>query len=412
MRIAIIGCGPAGLSAAIALHDNQFDVTLFDQFDTPGPVGSGLMLQPTGLAVLEAPGLRDQAEQLGQRIDGMLGKLATNGKTVLDIRYKALDESLYGVAIHRASLFQILFDAVNARGIPVVTGQTITSVTQTDIFATPVSDTQPATQPTNKYDAVIDASGANSSILRNTFPALKRKALSFGALWTTLPLAGFSTDILEQRYVRAHKMIGVLPCGTLPEQSQALATFFYSIEACDFEQWQQQGITRWKQQVIQMWPQCESLLTAIDTTQQLTYTSYNHHTLKHPANGRVFFIGDTAHATSPQLGQGANMAFLDAIALANALNRHRNNMAAAGNYYAKLRRRHVRLYQSISYLLTPFYQSNSTALPLLRDTMFEPVTAIGPANRLITLLGAGMLANPSAQLTESYLNYHRNTASG
>ncbi len=408
MRIAIIGCGPAGLSAAIALHDSNFDVTLFEQFDKPGPVGSGLMLQPTGLAVLEVLRLRNTAENLGQRIDGMLGRLAPDGKTVLDIRYRALNESLYGVAIHRASLFQLLFDAVNARNIPILTGQEITSVIQTTDYASPATSTDSDTS--NRFDFVVDASGANSAVLQSTFPMLRRKALSFGALWTTVPLNGFNTGLLEQRYVKAHKMIGVLPCGTLPGQSQQLATFFYSIEAHDYAHWQQSGIDNWKKTVSQMWPETASLLEPVENTEQLTFTSYSHHTLKIPSSGRLMFIGDTAHATSPQLGQGANMAFLDAIALTIALNKYKNNPTMAGRYYQQLRRNHVRLYQSVSYLLTPFYQSNSTLLPLLRDTLFEPVNALGLTSRLITRLGAGLLANPASRLTSAYMNYHRNTA--
>lgn len=63
--IAITGCGPAGLSAALLLHDAGYTVKLFEQFEQPGPVGSGLMLQPTGLAVLQQLGLRDRCERLG-----------------------------------------------------------------------------------------------------------------------------------------------------------------------------------------------------------------------------------------------------------------------------------------------------------------------------------------------------------
>lgn len=49
LDIAIAGCGPCGLAAALLLHRAGHHVTLFERFDTPRPIGSGLMLQPTGL---------------------------------------------------------------------------------------------------------------------------------------------------------------------------------------------------------------------------------------------------------------------------------------------------------------------------------------------------------------------------
>ena len=47
--IAIAGCGLAGLATALLLHRDGHRVTLFERFDAPRPVGSGLMIQPTAL---------------------------------------------------------------------------------------------------------------------------------------------------------------------------------------------------------------------------------------------------------------------------------------------------------------------------------------------------------------------------
>lgn len=57
--IAIAGCGPAGLAAALLLHRDGHRVTLFERFDASRPVGSGLLIQPTGFAVLAQLGLAD-----------------------------------------------------------------------------------------------------------------------------------------------------------------------------------------------------------------------------------------------------------------------------------------------------------------------------------------------------------------
>jgi len=404
MRIAIIGCGPAGLFAATALHDNQFDVTLFEQFEQPAPVGSGLVLQPTGLAMLEAIGLRSQAESLGQRIDRMSGRLAPAGKVVLDIKYNALQNNLYGVAIHRAALFQLLFDAVTTRNIPIKTNCKVTSVVSDKDRKSHLKIDQHADQHSSDsvFDLVIDASGVNSSVLRSLHPNFTQTDLSFGALWTTVELNGFSPTVLEQRYVKANKMIGILPCGQLPDDNRQLATLFYSIEGKDYQRWLQQGLDVWKSEVTTLWPETAPLLQQIDSPEQITFTTYSHHTLKPPHTEGVVFIGDAAHATSPQLGQGANMAFLDALALTTALKINRNNLPLAGAHYAQLRRSHVRMYQAVSYFLTPFYQSNSRVLPILRDTFFEPVTSIAFMNRFITRLGSGLLGNPAATLVSKY----------
>ena len=73
-NIAIAGCGPCGLTAALLLHRSGHRVTMFERFDTPRPIGSGLMIQPTGMAVLAELGLLDDATRCGARIDRLREK--------------------------------------------------------------------------------------------------------------------------------------------------------------------------------------------------------------------------------------------------------------------------------------------------------------------------------------------------
>ena len=122
LKIAICGAGPAGLAAAIALHRAGHDIHIFDQFEKPMPLGSGLILQPTGLAVLDWLGLGNRMRGLGARIDRLFGKAAN--RVVLDVQYAALGD-LRGLAVHRAGLFNMLYDCVVAQGQRINTSHTI-----------------------------------------------------------------------------------------------------------------------------------------------------------------------------------------------------------------------------------------------------------------------------------------------
>ena len=51
MKVGVIGCGMGGMAAAIALARRGHAVTIFEAFAEPKPLGSGLMLQPSGLAM-------------------------------------------------------------------------------------------------------------------------------------------------------------------------------------------------------------------------------------------------------------------------------------------------------------------------------------------------------------------------
>ncbi|MCY1240803.1 ubiquinone biosynthesis hydroxylase, UbiH/UbiF/VisC/COQ6 family [compost metagenome] len=104
------------------------------------------------------------------------------------------------------------------------------------------------------------------------------------------------------------------------------------------------------------------MLDQVADWEQLTLARYAHRTMRPPVSGRIAFLGDSAHSTSPQLGQGANMALLDVAALTHALETA-PDLDSALAAYAAARRNHVALFQLLSLLFTPFYQSDSTLSP-------------------------------------------------
>ena len=70
---------------------------IFDQFESPKPIGSGLMLQQTGLAVLEQLGLRAEIDALGTRIERLWGLTTPSLRPVLDVRYNKWRSDVYGL---------------------------------------------------------------------------------------------------------------------------------------------------------------------------------------------------------------------------------------------------------------------------------------------------------------------------
>jgi len=132
------------------------------------------------------------------------------------------------------------------------------------------------------------------------------------------------------------------------------------------------GIARWRDEVEALWPELRRPLDGIADCAQLARASYRDAVLTRWHRGRLVLLGDAAHAMSPQLGQGVNMALMDALALRDAL-RAEPAIEAGIARYARIRRRHVRIYQFWSRWLTPLFQSDYDAVAKLRDLAFLPL---------------------------------------
>jgi 2-polyprenyl-6-methoxyphenol hydroxylase-like FAD-dependent oxidoreductase len=192
-------------------------------------------------------------------------------------------------------------------------------------------------------------------------------------------------------------MIGVLPIGRPQADAEPMAAFFWSLKPQDADAVKTAGLAAWKDRVAGLWPECEAYLRQIDSFDQLALARYGHHTLAHPVGRSLAIVGDAAHSTSPQLGQGANMALLDARALAHAL-ATRPTVEDALQAYAKMRRLHVRVFQALSSAFTPFYQSDSAVLPFIRDRLVATIAKLPPGPQLLASMVAGTLIDPFGPL--------------
>jgi 2-polyprenyl-6-methoxyphenol hydroxylase-like FAD-dependent oxidoreductase len=386
LDIAIAGAGPGGLATALYLHRAGHRVTLFERFETPHPVGSGLMMQPTGLAVMADLGLHEKIAALGSPIDRLIGNDARTGRVVLDVKYSALKRAGRGLGVHRAALFNVLHEAVLAEGIPVRTGFTVNGRDGGWLLN--------GTRREGPFELVVDTLGAGSPLRAQARVPGGSRALAFGALWATTPwVDGFDRRALTQRYRGADVMIGVLPIGRQAVDGPELAAFFWSLKAATYDAVRAAGFEALSQTIRRHWPETAPHLEAIGGFDQMTLAKYAHATLLMPAGEGIAFVGDSAHPTSPQLGQGANMALLDAKALAVALEQA-EDVAGALEHYARLRRWHVRLYQMLSWSLTPFYQSESVVLPMIRDLFVSGLARIPPAPQFLAAMVAGNLLSP------------------
>jgi 2-polyprenyl-6-methoxyphenol hydroxylase-like FAD-dependent oxidoreductase len=366
LDIAIAGCGPSGMAAALFLARAGHRPRIFERFAEPKPVGAGLLLQPTGLAVLDRLGLRARIEAAGARIDRLDGRVFPSGRRILDVAYSDLGPGLYGIGIHRASLFDTLHEAVAAAGIEIVPGTSVAAVEPASSGRVVLVDA--AGQRHGPFDLAVDAAGAQSPLSRNGEAA---RPFAYGALWTILPLGGhpFDHTTLAQRYVAARRMAGVMPVGRAPGRSGPHAALFWSIRRDALDDWHRQGVAAWRAEIAALWPEAAAFAASIEDPATMAPAFYVHFTRHRPAGARIATIGDAAHTTSPQLGQGANMGLLDAFALSEAL-AVGTDLDAALAAYAARRRRHVRFYQTASWWLTPLFQSESRAAAFVRDRAF------------------------------------------
>jgi FAD-dependent urate hydroxylase len=311
MKAIIVGAGIGGMSTALALTRIGWDVEVYEQVRENRPVGAAISLWPNGVKVMNYLGLKDQIALLGGQLDSMAYRWM-DGRTMCDFSLdpvtQASGQRPYPVA--RADLQTMLMDAWGRERIHF--GMRMTAVaTEAGRATATFDDGSSATG-----DVLVAADGARS-IARDYVVGLKlhrRYAgyVNFNTLvevdeefgpanhWTTYVGEGKRVSVMPIAGNRFYAFFDVpMPAGTPYERAlgQNVLTEHFG---------------HWASPV-------QHLIAKLDPERLNRVEIYDLDPLNIWVRGRVALLGDAAHNTTPDIGQGGCMAMEDAVVLAIGL---------------------------------------------------------------------------------------------
>lgn len=312
MNITIIGAGMAGLTTGIALKKFGHQVSIYEQAEQILPVGAAISLWSNGVKCLNYLGLTDQVSQLGGQmdnlayVDGLTGDVMTQFS--LDPLIEEVGQRPYPVS--RAELQNMLMDefghadihlgkkmvALNDDGQQVTVSFADSSEIQTDLLVG-ADGTHSMTRAyvlgenvPRRYAGYVNWNGL-VEVSEDLAPADQ---------WTTFVGEGKRASLMPVANNRFYFFFDVpLPVGLENERSQ-----YKTLLKEYFKDW---------------CPQVQKLIEAIDEQRTNRVEIHDIEPFADFYKGNVVIVGDAAHSTTPDIGQGGCQAMEDAIYLARAL---------------------------------------------------------------------------------------------
>ena len=333
-QVVLVGGGIGGLFAANALIAQGLKVSVFEQAPRLGEVGAGVFLTPNSVRQLERLGLGPAVAKFGARVGSGSRYFRNDGTLIAPVQ--VTDSSGWNATfgMHRADLIEILASALPAGTVH--TEHRCVGFEQKDEKARLSFENGAPVEG----DAVVAADGIHSSLRPQVFP----------------PSQPVFSGSVAYRGVLAHERIPHWPTDawmmwlgkgkhflTFPVRAGMLINFVGFVPADNEmkESWSAPGDPDLLRREFAGWdPRIGSLLNEV----QATFRSalYDREPLPVWTRGRLTLLGDAAHPMLPHLGQGANQAIEDGMALATILARAGGaNVPAALLAYERLRRERV-----------------------------------------------------------------------
>jgi 2-polyprenyl-6-methoxyphenol hydroxylase-like FAD-dependent oxidoreductase len=370
VRIGVVGFGVAGSAASALFAAAGHDVTVFERSPSSSPTGAGVLLQPSGQHVLERIGLLEALRVGSARIDELVAYGST-GRLVSRMAYADLARDAHALGVHRTDLVSRLHELARAAGATVELGTAIGGMDDVRLRG---------------FDLVVGADGSRSMLRSGSGLVRWEHEYAWGALWA-IGRGDLIVGRLHQVVRGTQRLVGVLPLGG------GRCNVFWSVRRDRVNALRRRGFAAWRDEVTALSPEAGEALESVAGWNDVRFTSYRHALLRRPHAGRLVLIGDAAHPMSPHLGQGINLALVDAWQLAVAVTAGGSADAIAARY-ASTRRRQIAYYGAVTLLLTPFFQSNGVVKGIGRDLVLPHLPRVPLVRRQMVRTLAGLAAAP------------------
>lgn len=377
-RIGIVGFGMAGGLSAYLLARDGHEVTLLERADQLGMVGAGVILQPSGQAVLRELGLLDGVLQRAAPLHELYARHDT-GKFLITNRYADYDPNWCAYGIHRGVLFNALHTAVRSQSVEIRTACEIVSrsVERDGVFLKDACG-----QRHGPFDFILVGDGSRSKLRTACGFRACIQRYEHGTLWLIAPGTGVPGMLLQVVH-RNQKLFGLLPLG------DGLCNLYWGLPPRDYPALKERGLDKLKAEILAFAPEAAEVLDFLHNFDQFILTTYQHVWMPRTFDRHTLFLGDAAHAMSPHLGQGINLAMLDAYRFAQCL-REAKTPHAAFRLFHQSHRAQLRYYSLVTAFLTPFFQSDWSFLGWGRDTFLPLLPKIPWVRRQMILTVGGL----------------------
>ena len=317
MKAIIIGGGIGGLTTAIALQQQGIEFEIYEAAPELKPVGAGIVMASNAMQVFQRLGSEKKIMEAGHEVQHAFG-VDEMFKIISGLDVKGKVAPRYGIgsyAIHRGRLQQVLLSEID--GSKVYLNKRLERVEQSESKVKVVFQDGTSAEA----DIVIGADGIKSAVRKSIFGDLPLR-YSGQTCWRGMAKFNLPSDKKGNSYEmwgpKKGLRFGFVP--TAPDEVYFFTTFFTSEGGRD------EGPN--KEKLMQLFAPFGNLPRQIieATPEENIIRSDIHDLAPIPQwwNGRVVLLGDAAHATTPNLGQGGCQAVEDAFVLARFLKKYEN----------------------------------------------------------------------------------------
>ncbi|OAO22039.1 hypothetical protein AXY36_05880 [Staphylococcus cohnii] len=325
MKIAIVGAGIGGLTAAALLIEQGHDVSVFEKEDTVSELGAGIGIGGNVIEKLNGYDLAKGLKNIGQVID-MMEVRDDKDKLLSKLKLK---KNTVNLTMSRQSLLEVIKSYVPDSAI--FTNHNVTGIENGDLKVT----LQFSEQTSQSFDLCISADGIHSNIRQAIVPNSKPIYQGYAVFRGLVDDIDLKDNNVAKEFWSTKGRVGIVPL--LNNQ----AYWFISISAKAHDSKVHAFAKPHLQARFNHFPnEVRQILDKQSETDILLHDMYDLNPLKSFVYQRVVLLGDAAHAMTPNMWQGAGQAMEDAIVLANCMQSYDFDLAL--ERYNKLRVKHTK----------------------------------------------------------------------